>query len=260
VLVFHGLPGSRRQRHPDDSIALSLGARVLHFDRPGFGASTPQARRRLMHVVDDVREICRALGVERIALAGVSGGAPYALACAARLPERVARVAIVSGLGPPGSMPPRELRLRNRLGLALAPRAPWLLRPFAWGMGSLGRDDPQAYLDAVGASLNETDRTALAHPRVRAMFAEDLREAFAQSSRAFVADLALVGAEWGFDLAAVRAPVRLWHGTEDRAVPASGACAIAARVPGAELMLLRGEGHFLVFERWREILAWLLGR
>jgi len=56
----------------------------------------------------------------------------------------------------------------------------------------------------------------------------------------------------------VRSPVRLWHGAEDRAIPASAAQAIAARVRRAELTLLPAEGHFLVFERWREILAWLL--
>jgi len=40
--------------------------------------------------------------------------------------------------------------------------------------------------------------------------------------------------------------------------PAAAAQGIAARVQGAHLTLLPGEGHFLVFDRWREILAWLL--
>ena len=258
VLVFHGLPGSRRQRHPDDGIALSLGARLLHFDRPGFGRSTPARRRSLPQIVADVEQLCKALSLKHIRLAGVSGGAPYALACAALLQERVVKTAIVSGIGPPGTMRGGKFQMRNRLGLLIAPRAAWALRPFAWGMGSLGRGNPEAYLDAVGAVLNGADRQALAHPAVRTMFAEDLAEAFAQSSAAFVQDLALVAGDWGFDLGAVRSPVRLWHGGEDLAVPAVAAQAIAARVRGAQLTLLPRGGHFLVFERWREILAWLL--
>jgi len=258
VLVFHGLPGSRRQRHPDDGIARSLGARMLHFDRPGFGRSDPAPRRTVASFAADVSAACDALDVRRVRLAGVSGGAPYALACAALLPERVLKVAIVSGVGPPGTMPGSELRLKNRLGLLIAPRAAWLLRPFAWGMGSLGLRDPEAYLDGVAEDLNGADRRLLERPDVRAMFAEDLAEAFAQSGAAFVRDLALIAGDWGIDFGAVRSPLKLWHGTEDRAIPAAAAQAIAARVRGAELDLLPGEGHFLVFERWREILAWLL--
>jgi pimeloyl-ACP methyl ester carboxylesterase len=71
-----------------------------------------------------VRAACDTLGLGPVRLAAVSGGAPYALACAALLPERVLKTAIVSGIGPPGTMPGAELRLRNRLGLLIAPRAP----------------------------------------------------------------------------------------------------------------------------------------
>ena len=259
MLVFHGLPGSRRQRHPDEAIARLLGARMLHVDRPGFGRSSAAPRRTLAGFAADVKELCQSLSLEKIRLAGISGGAPYALACAALMPERVVRTAIVSGLGPPGSMPGARMVLRNRLGVLIAPRAPWLLTPFAWGMRSLALDDPQAYLDMVGESLNASDREVVGRPEVRAMFTEDLAEAFAQSSRAFVRDLALIAGDWRFDLGAVRSPLRLWHGTEDRAVPAAAAQALAARMPGAQLTLLPGEGHFLVFERWREILGWLLG-
>jgi len=258
VLVFHGLPGSRRQRHPDDAIALSLGARMLHFDRPGFGRSHAAPRRTIAGFAGDVIAACDFLGVDRVRLAGVSGGAPYALACAALLPDRVLKTAIVSGIGPPGSMPGSQMRLRNRLGILIAPRAAWLVQPFAWAMRSLALDDPAGYLDMVAEALGPADGQLLERPEVRAMFAEDLAEAFAQSSAPFTRDLALISGDWGFDLGAVRSPVRLWHGAEDRAIPASAAQAIAARVRRAELTLLPAEGHFLVFERWREILAWLL--
>jgi pimeloyl-ACP methyl ester carboxylesterase len=258
VLVFHGLPGSRRQRPPDESIARELRARLLHFDRPGFGRSARAPRRSIAGFAADLRAACDALGVDKVRLAAVSGGAPYALAFAALASERVSKIAIVSGLGPRGSMPPAELHWLNRVGLAVAPRAAWLLRPFAWRMGSLGRGNPKEYLDKVAQSLNGSDATLLANPEVRAMFAEDLAEAFAQSSAALVEDLALIAADWGFDLGAVRAPVRLWHGSEDRAVPLAAAHALATRLPGAELSLCPGEGHFLAFARWREILGWLL--
>ena len=258
VLVFHGLPGSRRQRHPDDTIARELGVRLLHLDRPGFGRSDPAPRRTITGFIADVLAVCNVLGVKQLRLAGISGGAPYALAMAALVPKLVARTAIVSGIGPPGTMPIGQFRLRNYLGLLLAPRAPWLVRPFTWGMGSLALSDPAAYLRMVAGALGPADAAVLKRPDVRAMFVEDLAEAFAQSSRAMLHDLALIGDDWGFALETVRSPLRVWHGAADQAVPAAAARAIAGRVRGAELTLLPGEGHFLVFDRWREILAWLL--
>jgi pimeloyl-ACP methyl ester carboxylesterase len=258
VLAFHGLPGSRRQRHPDDGIALALGARMLHFERPGFGISDPAPGRTLAGWARDVAEACDLLGVGALRIAGVSGGGPYALACAAMLRNRVERVAVISGVGPPQAMRTRGYSPFVRLGFRLAPRGAWTLRPFAALAGAVARRLPERYFELLGAGLNATDRRIFARPEIRAMFAEDMSEAFAQSGAAMAEDMALVASRWDFDPGVIRAPLALWHGTEDRIVPLSAAQALAESVPRAELQVLRGEGHFLVFERWAEILGWLV--
>src|ERR1019366_4738676 len=48
----------------------------------------------------DVSSIADALGIDRFAVMGYSGGGPHALACAALLPERVLGVVCVAGLAP----------------------------------------------------------------------------------------------------------------------------------------------------------------
>ena len=258
VLAFHGLPGSRRQRHPDDSIAAALGARMVHVDRPGFGRSDAQRARTLLDWTADVRHLCDALALDRVRIVGVSAGGPYALACAATLGTRVLRTAVVSGVGPPGSMPRASVPALVRAGFALAPRARWTIRPFAAAAAGLARRAPERYLAAVAARMNAADREILARPAVRAMFAADLREAFAQSSAAFGRDLAVIAASWPFDPARIASPLALWHGNEDRMVPHAGAEMLAREIPHAELHLVAGAGHFLAFDRWHEILAWLL--
>jgi pimeloyl-ACP methyl ester carboxylesterase len=145
-----------------------------------------------------------------------------------------------------------------RLGFALAPRGAWTMRPFAALASAIARRLPERYFELLGAGLNAADRRVFARREIRRMFAEDMKEAFAQSSAAMAEDLALVASRWDFDPGAIRAPLALWHGTEDRIVPAAAAQAVAASVPHAELRLLPGEGHFLVFERLREILGWLM--
>jgi pimeloyl-ACP methyl ester carboxylesterase len=257
VFVFHGLPGSRRQRHPDASIAEGAGARVIHLERPGFGLSTPLRGRVLLDWPSDVAACADALGLERFALAGISGGGPYALASRHLLGERVTRTAIVSGVGPPGSMPHGMTPL-VRLGFALAPRWPALLRGVAAPFVRLALRAPDRYLAHLARQMDAADRPILARPAVRAMFAEDYRTAFAQGMDAFVADLAVLASPWGFSPAAGRGAIALWHGEADRMVPPSAARTLAAGLPAAELRTLSGAGHFMVFDRWAEILAWLV--
>jgi pimeloyl-ACP methyl ester carboxylesterase len=256
VFVFHGLPGSRFQRHPDASIALEAGARVIHPERPGFGLSTPVANRRLLDWPGDVAACADALGIGRFAIAGISGGGPYALACAHALGERVTRTAVIGGVGPPGSMPHGMLPL-VKLGFALAPHAPALVRAAAWPLAQLAVTAPERHLQMVAAQMAPADRPILAREAVRAMFAADYAAAFAQGVDALARDLALVAAPWGFSPAPVPGPVAFWHGTDDRMVPASASRVLASAM-GAPLLDCPGEGHFMVFDRWRGILDWLV--
>jgi pimeloyl-ACP methyl ester carboxylesterase len=259
VVALHGIPGSRLQRHPDAAIALRAGARVIHFDRPGFGASEAHAGRTLQSWSADVAAAADAMGIARFAVAGISGGGPYALACAALLGDRITAAAVISGVGPPGSMAAGELSFAARLGFALAPRAPSAVRAAVRAIGAFAVAHPGRYLDIVAAHMGPADRSTLARPDVRAMFSEDLHEAFRQGPAAMVEDLAILARPWRLDLSAVRAPVSFWHGEDDRMIPASASRHLAAAIPGAALHPLPGEGHFMVCLRWPQVLRWLVG-
>src|SRR4051812_49452500 len=87
-------------RHPDEDAVRELGIRVVTYDRPGYGRSTRHPGRRVVDCVGDVATIADELGIKRFAVSGASGGGPHALAIAARLPERVTRVACVVGAAP----------------------------------------------------------------------------------------------------------------------------------------------------------------
>src|SRR5206468_10043201 len=70
------------------------------FERAGYGGSTARPSRTVADVVPDAEAILDALGIERCATWGISGGGPHALACAALLPERVAAVATLASVAP----------------------------------------------------------------------------------------------------------------------------------------------------------------
>jgi pimeloyl-ACP methyl ester carboxylesterase len=257
--VFHGLPGSRLQQHPDESIAAGLGARVIYLDRPGFGLSDAFPDRTLASWPADVAAVVDALHVDRFAVVGISGGGPFALACAALLGDRLTRVAVASGVGPPGSMPTHDMTLPVWLAFGTARAAPWLLAGALTVAAQLGKSHPARYLDLVAAHMAAADRPILARPAVREMYARDLPEAFRQGPSAMIEDLALLSAPWGLPLEDVRCFVKLWHGDADRMVPVEASKRVVKIVPGATLAVCPGEGHFLVIDRWSEILNWLTG-
>jgi pimeloyl-ACP methyl ester carboxylesterase len=257
VLAYHGIPGSRLQRHPDEGIARAQGARVLTVDRPGSGLSDPHPGAGLSAFGRDVGALLDALGIDRVRVAGISGGGPYALAFAALAPERVTRLALVSPVGPPGSMG-AGMVWTARLGFFAAARAPGFLGAVLGPLARVGRKSPASYLRALAAKLGSPDREILLRPEVIAMFREDLAAAFSQGAGGMHNDLVLEARPWDFDVGSVGAVVDLWHGEADRVVPPSASRDLAARLPRANANFLPDEGHFLVLERWPEILARLL--
>jgi len=133
VFFFHGTPSSRFLRHPDDVLTSSLGIRLITIDRPGFGLSDSYPNRKLLDWPDDVAAVADVLGIERFAISGLSGGGPYAAACAYKIPHRVTMAGIICGVGPTDL--PEHVALMypiRRLGVRLARSAPWLLRPLIW--------------------------------------------------------------------------------------------------------------------------------
>jgi pimeloyl-ACP methyl ester carboxylesterase len=83
-----------------------LEVRLIAVDRPGYGMSDAKRGRTLLDWPDDVIELADALSLEKFAVMGVSGGGPYGLSCAFKIPERLTKTVIVGGMGPaiaPGS-------------------------------------------------------------------------------------------------------------------------------------------------------------
>jgi pimeloyl-ACP methyl ester carboxylesterase len=146
-----------------------------------------------------------------------------------------------------------------RLALRLAPHAAWSLRtPLALAAHLARRSFPQ-YIAGMARGLCPSDQAVLARPAVQAMIRADVAEAFRQGVDAMLRDLQLLSRPWGFALGRIGVPVMLWHGDEDRVVPASAALEMARLIPGAGVWIAPGAGHFAVFDLWLQVLDWLAG-
>ena len=255
VLQFHGWPGSRLLALHQADAADALGVRLICPDRPGVGASDDHRGRTLLDWPADVTALADHLGLDRFAVIGVSGGGPYALACAHRLAPRVHRLGLVSAMGPTQERgASRHVALPTRAMLGLAQRVPDLFRyPVAlFGLGILRA--PDLLFAQLRLSLSAVDRALLDRPEVNAALRAESQEAFRRGASGLARDSVIYGGPWGFDLADVTVPTVLWHGTDDRNVPVAMGHHLAASLPRCEARILPGSGHFFYYERPREIL------
>ena len=265
VFFLHGTPNSRFARHYDEGVYIDAGARVITYDRPGYGGSDRHRGRRVVDCVADVAAIADSLALERFAVSGGSGGGPHALAVAARLSDRVTRAACTVSPAPYDApdldwlegMDPlnvRELRWALEGEDVLAPE---LEREAAEIQQNVAEDPSKLLGDDWG--LSEADRAELARPERGAVIRQDVREAFRNGVWGWVDDdLALI-APWGFDVSEIHVPTRVIYGLTDVLVPAKHGEWLARNVPGAEVVAEEEAGHLAHPDVVGERVRWLVG-
>ena len=263
LLSQHGSPGSGRLYRTEIEAAQRLGVRLLAYDRPGYGGSTPHPGRDIADAAEDVAAILDALGAERFATYGWSGGGPHALACAALLEGRCVAAATVAGVAP-SDQPDLEFTAGmgegnvGEFGAAREGREPLevLLRGEAAGLASVTADQ---LAEAIAPHLSPPDAAVLAGELAEHMHAMILGGLAPGIDGWLDDDLAFVK-PWGFDVSAIDVPVSVWQGGDDLMVPGAHGRWLAAHVAGAESRLLPDEGHLTLFaNRIGDIQAWLAG-
>lgn len=257
---FHGIPGSRLEAAFTDELAAQHGIRVIGIDRPGMGLSDYVSRRRFLDWPADVVALADALGIERFAVAGISGGAAYTAACALIIPERLLATAIISGMGPqdtPGAN--RDMRLSRRLFLALGRRAPRLLAIIIAPLTRRAASDPLRYLDGMAPVMADADRELLVLPEVRKILLANFTESFRQGGLGMAWDLAMYCHDWGFRLQDIGREVHLWHGDADQNVPVAFGRGLAHAIPHCQAHFYPGEGHLMAITHMPEILQTVAG-
>lgn len=250
VLLVHGQPGTAADWNPVVDVAASGPgrSRLLVVDRPGYGATTMGPA----SMADNAEMLADLLVGEDAAPAVVVGhsyGGGIALLMAARRPEVVSGLVLVSAVGPPGSV--------NGVDHVLAlPALGGLLS--AAGLFTVGRVLPRmrALSERVGGTLAERLRVNLPDER----YGAELSRSGVRMWRTFLAEQRSLVAEID-DVASavpeVAVPTTVVTGTWDVVVPPAVAAALAAQVHGAELVALAGVGHFVARDApralWRAV-------
>jgi pimeloyl-ACP methyl ester carboxylesterase len=263
VLVHPGTPGGAEPFYrPWVEDARDRGIRLIAYDRPGYGPSTPQPGRRVADAAADAWLIADSLGIDRFATWGVSGGGPHALACAALLGDRVTAAASLASPAPydadgldwyagqaednlvehgaavEGAEPLRRLLEPARRGMLAAQPA-----EMRAGMGDL--------LDPLDAALFDDE--------VSAYLLRGSQHGLADGLDGWVDDDLAFVTPWGFAPEDCATPVLLMHGEHDRFIPASHGRWLAARIPRVDARISGDDAHLtLSIRRIPEVHEWLM--
>jgi pimeloyl-ACP methyl ester carboxylesterase len=231
VFYFHGVPGSRLEARFLANQAEVQGVRIIGIDRPGMGFSSYQPGRRFLDWPDDVVELADHLDIDRFSVVGLSGGGPYALSCAYKIPDRLNACGIIAGVGHLGF-------LRSFLSRWL----PWILMPLT---KHLFRDKIHAekWLTRFAGTWPEPDKESLLKLGAKEILANSIIEALRPGIKGAAYDATLLGLSWGFNLENIDFPVALWHGELDKEVSVESARAVAAKIPHCRVVYYSNEGH-----------------
>lgn len=266
VFYLHGWPSSRLELLECESFTSFSGSRIISIDRPGIGLSDFKKKRTILDLVDDIVELADFLGIEKFSVLGLSGGAPFAHACAYKIPDRLNSVGIVAGMGPYHIT---KEHLSGPVGfmLSLLRVAPWLMRLFLGivFVRSLKSKNQEKAKDKMRTSLMsnspEPDQELLKKPEVFAVTWRQMQEAFTKGAKGPTKDGSLYTKHWGFELNDIPKEVKifLWHGEMDNTAPVGIGKAIAKEIPHCVSKFYPKEGHSsLLANNFDEIINTLL--
>jgi pimeloyl-ACP methyl ester carboxylesterase len=255
-ICWHGAPASRLMFKAAGAAALKHGLKLIAFDRPSAGLTSPHPELTIEARIADAAALVAALGLDQFGLIGISGGGPYAAHMATLFGRRITALALISPVGPLDDpivksglslnhqrfflgLPRWQRPLRLAAGIS---RHAFLASPFLNHRVSL-------------AMLHPADRSILRQPWVRDSLIEMTREALRQGAGCGIDDLTIYSRPWQTDLTKIAAPAMLWQGLADTIVPPVSALALGARIPGCEIRKISDAGHFWIYDHIDEVLG-----
>jgi pimeloyl-ACP methyl ester carboxylesterase len=258
VFFHHGTPGSASLVRTIEEIATKGELFLVTMSRAGYGTSTRQEGRNVAAAVPDTRTVLDALGVDRYAVVGWSGGGPHALACAALDAPRCIAAWSLAGVAPftgdfdwTDGMGPENIE-EMELAVKGGPEYEAHTEMIGTALGDMTADN---VIDLFGGLLSDPDKETLAPLAARELFADSFRHGFVNGWRGFYDDDRAMMSDWGFEPVVITIPVSVWFGDRDLMVPPTHAAWLLRTITNSKGHHYPGEGHFSIITNHFDELA-----
>lgn len=259
LFYFHGWPSSRFSGRQLNTLGKKLGLRIISPDRPGMGNSTYQPNRKLLDWPGDVEQLANYLKIKKFSVVGSSGGGPYVLACAYKIPERLINIAVVAGLGPVNKI--KEMKEINKLlslYIQFGAKFIILMKPYVSLNRFLMFHYARVQLWLTKNYYSPSDQGFWRDPHAIETFRDSMEESLRPGAKGPAWEWVIYTRPWDFDLKDIKRKIFLWHGDKDRNVPLPMAKYVAKNLPNVSAKFLPGAGHALIWSHGEEITGKLL--
>lgn len=242
VFFFHGAPSSRLRLAHIEQLIVDAGLHIITPERPGYGKSDPQPGRTLNDWPSDVTTLADRLSVDSFIVAGHSSGGPYAVACAALIPERVRACVIVAGVTDMGWPDACNNFVESEALLMQLPDQQSVLDQCIQWYG----EDGSGFMSSTDFDFTGPDLQYLTDEAMQPFHKASAAETFRQGVSGYAQDVFVQGHPWTFHPSDITCPVMVLHGDHDQLLPQAHSRHTAEIIPGAELRIIAGHGHMTI--------------
>jgi pimeloyl-ACP methyl ester carboxylesterase len=232
ILMIHGLGGTSNTWTP--VLAAVPRFTTIRIDLPGSGRSDRvEGALSIGRFVGTCRRVLEQRGIERVHVAGHSLGTIVAFHLAAEAPGLVRSLAL--------------------FGPLLAP--PDAARPAIRARGEKARSEGAAGMQAIADALVQASTSAETKAKRHAAVAFVRESLMRQDPGGYARTCDALAEAQGAETARILCPTLLVTGDEDAVAPPQSVRALAERIAGAQLEILRGCGHWTPVEKPDECIA-----
>ena len=251
VLGVHGTPGTRHIFSLADASARKSGLRVIAPNRAGIGDSDDRPDHSIAGHVEDALALLDHLGVKEFAALGFSGGGPYTAEVARQVPHRIRALTLVSA-HVQGVQPGPGHRILMKLANVSIPAARLMFLAIAIPAVTV----PNFSRLLIGPGLNHSDRQTMKDREIRRCLTKGIAGVL-WSGRATALEARNFYREHPPSPIALDAPVRIWHGAEDKVIVPKAALIYSRMFPGSHLVIIPQVGHLWGLVACDQVLATL---
>ena len=257
VFYFHGILGSRYERHPNDRVTKDLGIRLIVLDRPGYGRSDANTSGSYLEFVDDVVQLADHLNINCFSVFGLSAGSIYAAACAYKIPERILSTTLASITLPLRSFADvANLLPTYKMHFAFTRYLPKAARLFSEIAIRNARSNPTKFFRNIPVS--PVDRKILFREELHQHLVKSLLAGCKESHYGFVEDVMSSAQAWPFPVEEIKIKLDFWHGTEDVHSPIHRIYELVDCTINGHIFPIQDNGHFFIYDHWSDILKTII--
>lgn len=252
MLYFHGWPGFRIETDIIAKTAEKYNIRIIAVDRPGYRGSTYIDQREIIDWPKDIKKFLGILKINKPSLMGVSGGTPYALACAYKIPDLLDKVIIVSGLPDLNKIKDKNKSLIVKIVFDYLSKFPRLLdKIIKLELLALTKFPKESVKLSKLFTRHEIDKS-FNDALITSIYQDKSAELSETNIKGIIKDAALYSKSWDIDYTKISKEINFLHGTKDKFCLPESIEDMKNMIPKVKTTFLDG-GHYLVIQQTEEI-------